>query len=407
MAVREDGVRDVWHEPAPHGRHGRPRPFGGRLRLPTLRFSGAAMAMSTVVGISIATTLLLHEQQGVGRRAGVARVGTTPPPTPSGTEQAEAAAEHPAAPGPGGRPSASRPARPHPGSSAPAAATPRPGPPEPRATGPEGGHGGLASTDDPSAQGRGAAAAHGPAAPSGTASPQPPQSSQAPMPAQSTDGPSPAQPSGQPSPSPDAGRQSGTPSFTPRLPTVPSVVPAVPGSEVTPNPPATEGTPDAPATAGTAEAEQPLSGVAQVTALGRDGTRHVLALGVTEAVTALQAEFRLAPGELAPGAGAAWTDLPGAVVTTQQERGALVYRFTTPAGTDVDPGHYTFAVRGARPAAKAPRRGAAAESWNAAAFGITDPRAVAALGTFTETAPQADRQPAPPEVRPKSPPAHR
>ncbi|KOV29655.1 hypothetical protein ADK60_17540, partial [Streptomyces sp. XY431] len=67
-----------------HGRHGRPGPFGGRLRLPTLRFSGAAMAMSTVVGISIATTLLLNEQQGVGRRAGVARVGSSaPPPSPA------------------------------------------------------------------------------------------------------------------------------------------------------------------------------------------------------------------------------------------------------------------------------------------------------------------------------------
>ncbi|MBO1419792.1 hypothetical protein, partial [Streptomyces sp. FH025] len=78
MAARESIARDVQHEPARHGRHGRPRPFGGRFRLPTLRFSGAAMAMSTVVGISIATTLLLNEQQGIGRRAGVARVGTTP-----------------------------------------------------------------------------------------------------------------------------------------------------------------------------------------------------------------------------------------------------------------------------------------------------------------------------------------
>ncbi|MFD7908022.1 hypothetical protein ACFV4G_38020 [Kitasatospora sp. NPDC059747] len=405
MAVREDAVPDVRHEAAPHGRHGRPRPFGGRFRLPTLRFSGAAMAMSTVVGISIATTLLLHEQQGIGRRAGVARVGTTPPPTPSGsgTEQAEAAAEHPpAAPEPSGRPSASRPARPHPGSSTPVPSTHRPGTPEPTAAASEGGHTGLASTDDPSAQGRGATAGHGPAAPSGPASTSPQTSPQM------TPTPSPAQPSGQPSPSPSASLPSGTPSFTPRLPTVPSVVPAVPGSDITPNTPAATGVPDTTDTAATTDvtpgAEQPLSGVAQVSPLGRDGTRHVLGLSVTEPVTALQTEFRLAPGELAPGSGTAWTDLPGAVVTAQQERGALVYRFTTPAGTDVGPGHYTFGVRGTRPTATAPRKGAAAEGWNAAAFGITDPRAVSALGTFTEAAPQAGRQPAPPEAPSKTPP---
>jgi len=63
------------------GRHGRPRPFGGRLRLPTIRFSGAAMAMSTVVGISLATTWLLNEQQQIGRRPNVT-VGGPPVPSP-------------------------------------------------------------------------------------------------------------------------------------------------------------------------------------------------------------------------------------------------------------------------------------------------------------------------------------
>ncbi|MFJ1754365.1 hypothetical protein [Kitasatospora sp. NPDC088134] len=66
------------------GRHGRPRPFGGRLRLPTIRFSGAAMAMSTVVGISLATTWLLNEQQQIGRRPGVT-VGGPPVPSPDST----------------------------------------------------------------------------------------------------------------------------------------------------------------------------------------------------------------------------------------------------------------------------------------------------------------------------------
>ncbi|MGW2547475.1 hypothetical protein ACWC5I_43025, partial [Kitasatospora sp. NPDC001574] len=85
-----------------HGRHGRPKPFGGRLRLPTLRFSGAAMAMSTVVGISIATTFLLNEQQGVGRRAGVARVGSSGPPSPASPD-ANGPSSDPTATGPAGR----------------------------------------------------------------------------------------------------------------------------------------------------------------------------------------------------------------------------------------------------------------------------------------------------------------
>ncbi|MEV4560116.1 hypothetical protein AB0K51_24420 [Kitasatospora sp. NPDC049285] len=71
------------------GRHGRARPFGGRLRLPTIRFSGAAMAMSTVVGISLATTWLLSEQQQVGRRPGVS-VGGPPVPSPDASEPAPA-----------------------------------------------------------------------------------------------------------------------------------------------------------------------------------------------------------------------------------------------------------------------------------------------------------------------------
>ncbi|MFD5614860.1 hypothetical protein ACFWIS_30325, partial [Kitasatospora sp. NPDC127060] len=128
MAVRGETTWDVQHEPARQGRHGRPRPFGGRFRLPTLRFSGAAMAMSTVVGISIATTLLLNEQQGIGRRAGVARVGTSPPPSPSGTDQADAATDRTQdTPAPTGRPHTPKPsghASAHPSGPANAAATP-------------------------------------------------------------------------------------------------------------------------------------------------------------------------------------------------------------------------------------------------------------------------------------------
>ncbi|MER7671075.1 hypothetical protein ABTY61_21790 [Kitasatospora sp. NPDC096128] len=394
MAVRGNTTRDVQHEPARQGRHGRPRPFGGRLRLPTLRFSGAAMAMSTVVGISIATTLLLNEQQGIGRRAGVARVGTSPPPSPSGTDQAEAASERTTdTPPPSGRPHEPKPsghASSHPPAPANAAATP-----------PSGLRAGTAAPVTPSTGGQ-ASAGHDPHPATGTPatgtspSAQPPASADPAAPG--TGQPGTGQPgTGQPDAgTADAGQSPHPPTLHP--PALQPAVPVRPGAFGN-----TDGTnsTDAVDSADSAEpeADQALAGAGLTSTVGRDGLRHALDLTVTEPVTALQAEFRLAPGELAPGAGAAWTDLPGAVVTTQQERGALVYRFTTPPGTDVEPGRYGFVVRGARPAEPhgPVRKPGPQESWNAAAFGIDRPRAVAALGGFgpsaAQSAPQAVQQP--------------
>ncbi|GAA5013523.1 hypothetical protein [Kitasatospora paranensis] len=113
-----------------YGRHSRPGPFGGRLRLPTIKFSGAAMAMSTVVGISIATTWLLNEQQGVGRRPGMSNVGASPPlPSPdspaASTAAAPVLAAQSAAPQTAGDPAA--PTRTSPHGTATAAGNPRPG----------------------------------------------------------------------------------------------------------------------------------------------------------------------------------------------------------------------------------------------------------------------------------------
>lgn len=428
MAVRGDTTRDVQHEPARQGRHGRPRPFGGRLRLPTLRFSGAAMAMSTVVGISIATTLLLNEQQGIGRRAGVARVGTTPPPSPSGTDQAEAASERTTdTPPPSGRPHEPKPSghpSSHPSAPANAAATP-----------PSGLRAGTAAPVTPSTGGQ-ASAGHDAHPSTGTpadgASPsaQPPASADPAAPG--TGQPGTGQPgTGQPDAgTADAGQSPHPPTLHP-----PALQPAGPGrpGAALPGPgrplppplsvpdPNTGAGPDGSDTdaatggvtpgafgntdgtghtdsadAADPEADQALSGTGLTTAVGRDGLRHALHLTVAEPVTALQAEFRLAPGELASGTGTAWTNLPGAVVTTQQERGTLVYRFTTPPGTDVEPGRYGFVVRGTRPAEPhgPVRKPAPQESWNAAAFGIDHPRAVAALGGFGPSAPQAVQQPA-------------
>ncbi|MFG3225407.1 hypothetical protein ACGF07_11605 [Kitasatospora sp. NPDC048194] len=456
MAAREDTARDVRHEPGRHGRHGRPRPFGGRFRLPTLRFSGAAMAMSTVVGISIATTLLLNEQQGIGRRAGVARVGTTPPPTPGTTDQAEAAAERtPASPAPSDRAPGTRPTgRPsaHPSAPANAAATGTSAkPPAGASARVEPSTGGQASADGQASAGREprssadvpaantGAGADTPAGPSPSA--QPPTAPYGPAGGAPADG---GQAGGaQTGGAPAGGAQVGT-AQAPHLPGLRPVTPGpsaqpAPGSPLpppsalvpgdlggvgaalggahdgtSPGPGATPtggapapgatpapgstptGSTPAPADPTDTEADQALTGTGRVTPLGRDGLRHALELSVTERVTALQAELRLAPGELSPGSGTAWTDLPGAVVTVQQERGTLVYRFTTPPGTDVQPGRYGFAVHGARPAGPVGqvRTSAPPQGWNAAAFGIDHPRAVAALGGFGPLLPQPAQPPA-------------
>ncbi|GAA2783550.1 hypothetical protein RMN57_27400 [Kitasatospora sp. CM 4170] len=478
MAVREDtGQGAPYGHGQQHerrGRHGRPKPFGGRLRLPTLRFSGAAMAMSTVVGISIATTFLLNEQQGVGRRAGVSRVGSTPPPTPDtgdGTDDAAAAPHDRTAPPPG-RPGV-RPAE-APSPSAAVAHPPASGGPAPQPSAPatslplaEGGRAARADagrSSGPSAEPLAAAPDGRATATGGTATPG----------TAATD-PATADPSGTPSASPSASPSTTQPATQPGSPQPAKQQPASPrpllpgtgapgpqlpdvlttGADQDGRPadgapgPARPGGPGDGTGTGTGttttggptdqeNADLALTGSALVQPLGRDGSHHVLTLTVTEPVTALQAEFRLSPGGLAPGSGTAWTDLPGAVATVQQERGTLVYRFTTPPGTDVRPGRYGFGVRGVRPlpaaeplptgaplpAATVPgrpgpgilgpsapsgptdrtgpstptdRTGATAptgvsrttapkapavESWNAAAFAIDHPRAVAALGTF-------------------------
>ncbi|MFJ2865298.1 hypothetical protein [Kitasatospora sp. NPDC087314] len=400
MAVREDAARDVQHEPVRHGRHGRPRPFGGRLRLPTLRFSGAAMAMSTVVGISIATTLLLNEQQGVGRRAGVARVGTTPPPTPTPGEQAQAAADqvpagqNPTDPPATGRPSAPRPAESRaPSQHSGAASSTASGSASPSASGTRSEvpveTGGQAAADRGSGRGPGSWPAD-----TGTPATQ----------ADAAAGPSPSAQPGVPATDQPTATPSTSPS--PTVPHAPGPRPVggptpAPGESTAPSGPSDGTGTGTPAPGADPDVDQALAGVATVTPLGRDGLRHQLDLAAAEPLTALQAEFRLSPGELAPGSGTAWTDLPGAVVTAQQDRGTLVYRFTTPAGTDVPPGRYTFVVRGTRPTAgpSGPsglvRKPAAVESWSAAAFGIDHPRAVAALGSFGPVAPQPAEPQAP------------
>ncbi|WP_380280097.1 hypothetical protein [Kitasatospora purpeofusca] len=414
-----------------NGRHGRPGPFGGRLRLPTLRFSGAAMAMSTVVGISIATTFLLNEQQGVGRRAGTARVGSSGPPTPAtspdagsatgtGTTSGTGTAAGPDTSGPDTK-AGRRPAGPaSSGTRAPDAvpAQRTSSPPVPRtggapstaplAEGPASRHGvtGGPATEQSGATGAPETLAGGRPehpqsadeqfAPAGTGAQTARRPAEDPSPSGASPSPSPSVPA----PSPTTPRPFVPAPDTPGVP-VPSPRDWTGGTLGTTDDDGADdtGSNRPGATADEAD-DQALGGTALVQSLGRDGTRHVLALTVTEPLTALQAEFRLAPGAAVPGSGTAWTDLAGAVVTTHQERGAAVYRFSTPPGTDVRPGRYTFTVRGTRPAGHATRPAAAAppraavrrgtpESWSAGAFGIARPRAVSTLGGFATPAPRA------------------
>ncbi|MFI1519658.1 hypothetical protein [Kitasatospora cineracea] len=327
MALREHS------RPAPagrSGRHGRPGPFGGRLRLPTIRFSGAAMAMSTVVGISLATTWLLNEQQQqVGRRIGVT-VGGPPVPSPDATP-----AESPA-PAPG----STLQAAPATAGGAPATPTGRPSDRPGAGTG----TGGTPGTARPTT-----ATASAPplrlAEDAATATPSPAASSPSSTPAPGA------------SPSPSATRPA----------------PLAPAPSASPSPSA-KPTPSAPAALpGT------LHGTARVDALGPTGTRHTLRLDLDEAMTALQVEFRLNRPAALPGSTPA-TDLPGAVVTVALERDTLVYRFTTPADLPLRPGSYTFTMTGAT--AQPGAAPAAPETWTASAFALPTSRALAARGTF-------------------------
>ncbi|MEV4612047.1 hypothetical protein AB0K43_05515 [Kitasatospora sp. NPDC049258] len=311
MVLREDS-RTL----RPVRRHGRPKPVGGRFRMPTLRFSGAAMAMSTVVGISLLTTWLLNEQQQVGRRPGLS-VGASPP-LPS--------------------PEAATPLAPPPAEAVPVTA-------EPALTAAPA----LAATALPGARQAGTSTAH----------------------------PVTARPSGTPSRPPAAtgGPGQGPTGTTPS----PSTSPAPTG-------PAAEPTPATPTELATDHA---LKGNAEVTPLGRSGTRHTLALAVGEPLTALQVELRLHRPDVLPGT-TPWTDLPGAVATVSLDHDSLVYRFTLPPGLDVAPGAYGFTVTGsAVPPPTASASGTArtvtvpaSESWSASAFALGTPRAVAARGGF-------------------------
>ncbi|MFJ8044310.1 hypothetical protein ACIRBX_27780 [Kitasatospora sp. NPDC096147] len=349
-ATRYDG-------PARQGRHGRPKPVGGRFRLPGFRFSGAAMAMSTVVGISVATTWLVSEQQSVGRLPGVTNVGASPPvPSPDTEPEAEVPADTGSTD------------RPQPGPSAVV--------PGPRALG-------TPAADPLTARPVGLGQSRPRTTPSAsrTTAPSAPATRPAPVNVPSAAAPS-ATFGGTAGPSPVgvAPAASGTPA--PSLTPAPSASPSPSPGGTKPGTPGPSGPP--PLAPGTSPpAAEPLAGVAERGPLGSAGTRHTLELTVREELTALQVEFQLARPEALPGT-LPWSTLPGAVVTVVQARGTVIYRFTLPPGLDVAPGRYLFAVHGMEPSPSAsPTAGRPAEeTWSASAFSVRHSEATTARGTF-------------------------
>ncbi|MER5636650.1 hypothetical protein ABT095_06830 [Kitasatospora sp. NPDC002227] len=315
-------VRRVGERQQSGRRHGRPGPVGGRFALPSLRFSGAAMAMSTVLGISAATTWLVSTQQQIGRQD-TSAVGGNPPenstdPAGSPSQQAMpgpralgAQAEQSHHPEESHRPSPSHSSQAHP-STAPAA-------------------------------GRTAAAGAPVSAPAvPIASPSPTGT-------------------GSPSPSPSPSAPGHLAPTVPAKPTAPPVStgPTAPIKPTAPTPP-----PAKPAPA--------LSGQAARDELGASGTVHTLTLHAAEPLTAVQVELRLARPEALPGT-TPWCSVPDAVVTLTQDRSTIVYRFTLPA---LQPGDQVFGVRSTGQATTVP------ESWAASGFAPDSSRALAVRGTF-------------------------
>ncbi|WP_377268885.1 hypothetical protein [Peterkaempfera sp. SMS 1(5)a] len=158
-----------------------------------------------------------------------------------------------------------------------------------------------------------------------------------------------------------------------------------------PRPGAPTGTPSgSPTGAATGGSEEPaaieltpsgdegLHGWASADTANPYASRDSLDLAVDETLTAVEVEVRVERSGGAANCGA-WTDMPGAEVTVELDHDTLVYRFTLRHGRTVHPGHYSFAVQYSH------RDGihdAAGDTWLASAFGVDHPRAVAVRGRF-------------------------
>lgn len=364
-----------------HGRHGRPKPLGGQLRLPAFKVSGAAMAMSTVVGISIATTLLINEQQRVGADARMASARVTPLTpdlTASPSAMLSASASGGAAkrsPAPNGRTPGAfiGPGRPA-GSGTP--------------TGPAAAPTGRLALAEPTAGPLGPVTSTPSASPSPSASvsASPDPSASAPASAGTT-------------PKPGATR-APSPSFSPGLvlaaplpdtsvadsaaASAPVITPAPTAAAPAPAPPSAPVPVPLPASEALSN---PVATIAPAHGRGNAavGLQRVLKLTVTAPLAAFEVDIRLDATDTAAASALAWSTLPGTQVSLEQDDdGSVLYRFTPAPGEDVQPGDYSFVVQDAAPAA-APEA-TDADSWTASGFALDDPRAVAARGTFASSA---------------------
>ncbi|MDH6142013.1 hypothetical protein P3T35_004034 [Kitasatospora sp. GP30] len=408
-----------------HGRHSRPKPLGGQLRLPAIKVSGAAMAMSTVVGISIATTWLITAQQRVGYGPRMSTVGATPtdggipgastPPSQlaGGTAPAAGSASSTTPLSSGATVTARNDRIVKPGATPPAAGA---------AAGPTSAGGGASTSTTPGPGGQLAdrAPVSAPASPpsggiatgpaAGVPSTPVPGASTAADPAAAAAA-SPTQSTQQPRPPYPAGLTPGTPGMTPGI--TPGMTPGLvggpghadefhpgaglPGSPTAPTTPTTSApaTPAVPApqpAPGTSRYGTPAYPVPAPSLAGWGGTvasaglgqRHTVTLTVTEPLAAMETELRLPRTDATAGA-MTWSTLPGARVTLLQQGDTVVYRFAPPPGEDVLPGTYTFTVQGARSAT--PGVGDATGRWTASGFALRSPQAVAAHGGFAAAKP--------------------
>ncbi|MFF4650047.1 hypothetical protein [Streptomyces sp. NPDC001380] len=124
--------------------------------------------------------------------------------------------------------------------------------------------------------------------------------------------------------------------------------------------------------------DEGLHGSASADTADPYASRDSLVLTVDENVTALEVEVRV---ERTGGTedGGAWTTMPGVSATVERAGNALVYRFTLQPRATVPPGRYSFTVQYAH---RGGRHDPSGDTWLASAFGVDQPRAVAVRGSF-------------------------
>lgn len=316
------------------GRHGLRRRRGAPLRLPAIRVSGAAVAMSTVVGISVATTWIISVQGGLPPSVRISDVNSAPSTPGDGDpdEDAPGTGTPPALAG-RGSPQQSAASR-----DVTSARPPRLPLPSARATSSTGS--GLDATrPTPTASGSGASpSASGASAGSGVSATPP---------------------------ATGAATASGAPGAT---------APATGGSEAGSAGPASE----PPQLELTPSGDEGLHGVASADTANPYASQDSLDLTVDETLTAVEVEVRVERSGGVRNCGA-WTSMPGVVLGVEQDGDALVYRFTLRHGETVPPGHYSFAVQYSHGEGA---HDAGGDTWLASAFGVDHPRAVAVRGRF-------------------------